>query len=208
MDCMGDLEKFLHASSPEMPLLIKTGLLHVQFESIHPFLDGNGRLGRLLITFLLSAQGALREPTLYLSLYFKTHRRLYYDLLQQVREEGDWELCLEFFLTGIKGTSEQAAATARRILALFEEDRARIETLGRKAPSALRLHQLLQAHPVTSIPAASRKQGATQPTVGKSIDELATLKIVREITGRQRDRVFAYDRYLTILNEGTEPLPP
>ena len=206
--CMGDLETFLHASAPDIPLLIKAGLVHLQFESIHPFLDGNGRLGRLLITFLLCAQGALREPTLYLSLYFKTHRRLYYDLLQQVREEGTWETWLEFFLTGLKETSEQATATARRILALFDEDRARIEALGRKAPSALRLHQLLQTRPITSIAAAVKQLGVTQPTVSKSIDELRGLGIVRETTGRQRDRVYAYDRYLTILNEGTEPLPP
>jgi Fic family protein len=205
---MGDLETFLHASAPDIPLLIKAGLVHLQFESIHPFLDGNGRLGRLLITFLLCAQGALREPTLYLSLYFKTHRRLYYDLLQQVREEGTWETWLEFFLTGLKETSEQATATARRILALFDEDRARIEALGRKAPSALRLHQLLQTRPITSIAAAVKQLGVTQPTVSKSIDELRGLGIVRETTGRQRDRVYAYDRYLTILNEGTEPLPP
>ena len=206
--CMGDLETFLHASAPDIPLLIKAGLVHLQFESIHPFLDGNGRLGRLLITFLLCAQGALREPTLYLSLYFKTHRRLYYDLLQQVREEGTWETWLEFFLTGLKETSEQATATARRILALFDEDRARIEALGRKAPSALRLHQLLQTRPITSIAAAVKQLGVTQPTVSKSIDGLRGLGIVRETTGRQRDRVYAYDRYLTILNEGTEPLPP
>jgi Fic family protein len=207
MACMGDLETFLHASAPDLPLLIKAALIHLQFESIHPFLDGNGRLGRLLITFLLCAQGALREPTLYLSLYFKTHRRLYYDLLQQVREEGTWETWLEFFLTGVKETSEQATATARRILAVFDEDKARIEALGRKAPSALRLHQLLQTRPITSVPAAATRLGVTQPTVSKSIDELRGLGIVRETTGRQRNRVYAYHRYLTLLNEGTEPLP-
>lgn len=207
IECMGDLEDFLHSNRPEMPLLVKAGLVHLQFESIHPFLDGNGRLGRLLITFLLCAQGALHEPTLYLSLYFKTHRRLYYDLLQQVREEGSWETWLEFFLTGIKETSEQAAATARRILALFDEDRVRIEMLGRKTASALRLHQRLQVRPITSISAAARHLGVSQPTVSKSIEELMRLGIVREITGRQRDRVYAYERYLAILNEGTEPLP-
>jgi Fic family protein len=206
-DSMGDLETFLHSHTPHMPLLIKAGLVHLQFESIHPFLDGNGRLGRLLITFLLCAQGALREPTLYLSLYFKAHRRQYYDLLQQVREAGTWETWLEFFLTGVKETSEQATATARQILSLFDDDRARIETLGRKTPSALRLHQLLQARPITSIRAAARQLGVSQPTVSKSMEQLLRLEMVREITGRQRDRLYAYDRYLAILNEGTEPLP-
>jgi Fic family protein len=206
MECMGDFETFLHTKTPDIPLLVKAGLAHLQFESIHPFLDGNGRLGRLLITFLLCAQGALREPTLYLSLYFKTHRRQYYDLLQQVREEGTWETWLEFFLTGVKETSEQATATAHQILALFAEDRSRIETLGRKTPSALRLHQLLQTRPITSIPAAAKQLGVTQPTISKSIEELVGLGIVGEITGRQRDRVYAYNRYIAILNEGTEPL--
>jgi Fic family protein len=206
MECMGNLETFLHTKTPDIPLLVKAALVHLQFESIHPFLDGNGRLGRLLITFLLCAEGALHEPSLYLSLYFKTHRRQYYDLLQQVREEGAWETWLDFFLTGVKETSEQATATARRILALFAEDRSRIETLGRKTPSAMRLHQLLQTRPITSIPAAARRLGVTQPTISKSIEELVGLGIVREVTGRQRDRVYAYDRYITILNEGTEPL--
>jgi Fic family protein len=206
MECMGNFETFLHTKTPDIPLLVKAALVHLQFESIHPFLDGNGRLGRLLITFLLCAEGALHEPSLYLSLYFKTHRRQYYDLLQQVREEGAWETWLDFFLTGVKETSEQATATARRILALFAEDRSRIETLGRKTPSALRLHQLLQTRPITSIPAAAKRLGVTQPTISKSIEELVGLGIVREVTGRQRDRVYAYDRYITILNEGTEPL--
>lgn len=206
MECMGNFETFLHTKTPDIPLLVKAALVHLQFESIHPFLDGNGRLGRLLITFLLCAERALHEPSLYLSLYFKTHRRQYYDLLQQVREEGAWETWLDFFLTGVKETSEQATATARRILALFAEDRSRIETLGRKTPSAMRLHQLLQTRPITSIPAAARRLGVTQPTISKSIEELVGLGIVREVTGRQRDRVYAYDRYITILNEGTEPL--
>ncbi|WP_242678925.1 Fic family protein [Rhodobacter calidifons] len=157
LDLMSDLEAFIHTDTPEMPTLIKAGLVHVQFETIHPFLDGNGRLGRLLITFLLCTQGILKEPVLYLSLYFKTHRRQFYDLLQQVRENGDWETWLEFFLDGIAETSLQASEGAREILALFEADRHRIENLGRPAASALRVHQLLQQKPIIGIPAAAQR---------------------------------------------------
>jgi Fic family protein len=140
---MGELEKFIYTKDLNLSVLIKAALIHVQFESIHTFLDGNGRLGRLLITFLLCAQGALKEPILYLSLFFKSNRQQYYDLLQRVREQGDWEAWLEFFLMGVKETSEQAADTAKLILELFEKDRRRIERLGRPAASALRVHRYL-----------------------------------------------------------------
>ncbi len=206
LDLMSDLEAFIRADTQEMPTLIKAGLVHVQFETIHPFLDGNGRLGRLLITFLLCAQGILKEPLLYLSLHFKTHRRQYYDLLQQVREQGDWETWLEFFLEGIAETSLQASETAREILALFESDQYRIDGLGRPAASALRVHQLLQRKPVTGIPAAAQRLGISPPTIAKSIQHLKDLGIVREITGRQRGRMFVYSDYLGILSRGTEPL--
>ena len=206
MEAMGDLENFVHAGTPDLPLLVKAALVHLQFESIHPFLDGNGRLGRLLITFMLCANGALKEPILYLSLYFKSHRQQYYDLLQRVREQGDWEAWLEFFLTGIKETSDQATETARQILALFEKDRIRIESLGRPAASALRLHQYLQTRPLTTVPAAVSELSLSPPTVRKSVGHLVELGIVRETTGRQRGRLFVYDGYLGILNQGTEPL--
>jgi Fic family protein len=205
-DLMSDLERFIHADTPEIPALIKAGLVHVQFETIHPFLDGNGRLGRLLITFLLCAQTILKEPILYLSLYFKTHRRHYYDLLQQVRERGDWEAWLAFFLEGVAETSVQAADAAREILNLFDSDRGRIEGLGRPAASALRVHQLLQQKPIIAIPDASQRLGISAPTIAKSVHHLERLGILREITGRQRRRLFAYDGYLQILNRGTEPL--
>ncbi len=205
-DLMSDLERFIHADTPEIPALIKAGLVHVQFETIHPFLDGNGRLGRLLITFLLCAQGILKEPILYLSLYFKTHRRHYYDLLQQVRERGDWEAWLAFFLEGVAETSVQAADAAREILNLFDADRDRIEGLGRPAASALRVHQLLQQKPIIAIPDAAQRLGISAPTIAKSVHHLERLGILREITGRQRRRLFAYDGYLQILNRGTEPL--
>ncbi len=206
LDLMSDLEAFIHAETVEIPSLIKAGLVHVQFETIHPFLDGNGRLGRLLITFLLCTQGILKEPILYLSLYFKTHRRKYYDLLQGVRERGDWETWLEFFLDGITETSLQAAEAAREILSLFEADRQRIESLGRPAASALRVHQLLQQKPIVGIPDAALKLGISAPTIAKSIQHLEKLGIIREITGKQRGRMFVYSDYLSILSRGTEPL--
>ncbi len=206
MDLMAGLEEFIHADTPELPFLVKAGLVHVQFETIHPFLDGNGRLGRLLITFLLCTHGILKEPILYLSLYFKSHRQQYYDLLQRVRDQGDWETWLEFFLDGITETSLQAADAAREILRLFEADRHRIEELGRPAASALRVHQILQQKPLIGINEAAEKLKMSQPTVAKSIQHLEELGIVRETTGRQRGRRFVYGEYLNILNRGTEPL--
>ena len=206
MDLMAGLEEFIHSDTPEIPFLVKAGLVHVQFETIHPFLDGNGRLGRLLITFLLCTHGILKEPILYLSLYFKSHRQQYYDLLQRVRDQGDWETWLEFFLDGITETSLQAADAAREILRLFEADRHRIEELGRPAASALRVHQMLQQKPLIGINEAAEKLKMSQPTVAKSIQHLEELGIVRETTGRQRGRRFVYSEYLNILNRGTEPL--
>ena len=206
MDLMAGLEEFIHAETPEIPFLVKAGLVHVQFETIHPFLDGNGRLGRLLITFLLCTHGILKEPILYLSLYFKSHRQQYYDLLQRVRDQGDWETWLEFFLDGITETSLQAADAAREILRLFEADRHRIEELGRPAASALRVHQMLQQKPLIGINEAAEKLKMSQPTVAKSIQHLEELGVVRETTGRQRGRRFVYSEYLNILNRGTEPL--
>lgn len=206
MELMSHLESFIHDDKVEIPSLIKAGLVHVQFETIHPFLDGNGRLGRLLITFILCAQGILKEPILYLSLYFKSHRSRYYELLQGVRERGDWEAWLEFFLDGITETSLQAADAAREILNLFETDRIHIERLGRPAASALRVHQLLQQKPIINIPDAAKKLGISVPTITKSVQHLEDLRIVREITGKQRGRAFAYSGYLEILSRGTEPL--
>jgi Fic family protein len=201
---MGALEVFLHNDRPELPVLVKAALVHVQFETIHPFLDGNGRLGRLLITFLLCAAGVLREPILYLSLYFKTNRQQYYELLDRVRTAGDWETWVEFFLTGVRDTSNQAAETARQILALFDANRRKIEALGRPAPSVLRVHQYVQRNPIITIPATAQKLSISAPTVTKSIEHMRKLGILRETTGKQRHRLFVYDKYLAILNQGTE----
>ena len=206
LESMGSLELFLHSDSPDMPVLIKAGLAHVQFETIHPFLDGNGRLGRLLITFLLCAHNAIREPILYLSLYLKTHRTAYYELLERVRTKGEWEVWLDFFLTGVKETADQAAEAARRIVALFEEHQKKIETLGRPAASVLRVFQYMQRNPIVSIPATAKKIGVSAPTVAKSLEYMRQLGILRETTGRERHRLFVYEPYLAILNEGTEPL--
>ena len=206
IDCMSDLEKFIHEENSGLPLLIKVALVHVQFESIHPFLDGNGRVGRLLITFMLCAQQALKEPTLYLSLYFKRHRKQYYHLLQVVREEGDWESWLQFFLTGVKETADLAYQTASRIVELIETDREKLEKLGRPATSALRVFQYLQTHPVISVPVAVKALELTAPTIRKSIGHLEQENILREVSGRRRDRRYVYEQYLNILSEGTEPL--
>jgi Fic family protein len=205
MRCLGELEHFLHDRST-YPVLLRAALAHVQFETIHPFLDGNGRLGRLLITLMLCEEKALTQPILYLSLYFKTHRARYYELLQDVREKGDWEAWVEFFLEGVIETSEQGVSTAQRLLALFEGDRSKIASLGRAAPSALRLFTELQRSPLVSVPVAAEKLRTSRPTVRKSLEHLQTLGIVRETTGRQRGRVYQYQKYLEILDEGTEPL--
>ena len=206
-ECLDSFERFLNIEDPALPMLIRAGLAHVQFETIHPFLDGNGRLGRLLITLMLCEAGALREPILYLSLFFKARRDDYYRLLQEVRREGNWEAWMEFFLTGVAETAEQATDTARELMALFEADRATIRDLGRVAPSVLRVHDLLQKRPMLTIQSASKQLGLSVPTVGKTLDLLVAAKIVREITGKQRGKVFAYSKYLALLDKGTEPLP-
>jgi Fic family protein len=206
IECMGKLELFFHEDRSDLPVLIRAGLAHVQFETIHPFLDGNGRLGRLLITFMLCEKGVLRDPILYLSLYFKANRGAYYDLLDRVRARGDWEAWLDFFLVGVRDTADQAASAARRIVALFAEHQKQIETLGRPAASVLRVFQHMQRNPIVSIPAAAQKIGISAPTVAKSLDHMQRLGILREITGRERHRLFVYEDYLAILNEGTEPI--
>jgi len=206
LECMSDLERFLHDESPNLPIIVKAGIIHVQFETIHPFLDGNGRLGRLLITFLLCAQGVLREPILYLSLYFKANRAAYYELLDRVRTRGDWEAWLDFFLIGVRDTADQAANAARRILILFEQDQRKIESLGRPAASVLRVFQHMQRNPIVAIPTTAKKIGISAPTVAKSLGHMIELGILHEVTGRERHRLFVYDKYLAILNEGTEPI--
>ena len=203
-DCMAALEKFLHDEPEPTSTLVKAALAHVQFETIHPFLDGNGRVGRLLITLLLCAENVLREPLLYLSLHFKQHRQRYYDLLSEVRTSGDWEAWLDFFGRAVVETAGPAVATARSIVDLFSGDRERLRGLGRAGGSALRVHQELQRRPLATVGWLVPRTGLSTPTVGKALDTLVGEGIAREITGRRRRRVFAYDRYLALLNEGTE----
>lgn len=203
--CMTALERFLHAEDERLPVLVRAGLAHVQFETIHPFLDGNGRVGRLLVTLLLCHAGILHEPLLYLSLYLKQRRADYYALLDRVRRDGDWEAWLAFFLDGVRLTAEGAVETAQRLATMFRDDRARIEPTGRRAGSALRVHEALKARPILSLPAICERTGLSFPAASSAVDLLAEIGMVRELTGKRRNRLFVYDRYLAILNEGTEP---
>ncbi len=205
--CLANLEQFLHSSDPPMSILVKAAISHVQFETIHPFLDGNGRLGRLLITFLFCAEGVLKDPSLYLSLYLKQNRSRYYQLLQEVRTNGNWEEWIEFFLTGIEETATQAVEAARQIVAVLSKDRKTVEESGRAAASALLVFQMLQRRPIISIASAAAALKLSKPTVAKSIDVLVKLGILSEATGRQKGRLFAYQQYIQILGIGTEPLP-
>jgi len=204
MACMGALEKFLHDDPVRTPLLLKAGLAHAQFETIHPFLDGNGRVGRLLITFLLCAEGVLSEPLLYLSLYFKRHRDEYYDRLQRVRTDGDWEGWLKFYFEGIRDVSRQATDTAGRINQLFETDRNKIHELGKAASSAGRVYELFRKKAVLSVSFGTENLNLSRPTVSAAIKRLTDLHIVEPMPGKKRDRLFKYADYISILNEGVE----
>jgi Fic family protein len=204
-DCMGALERFLHEEAATLPVIVRAGLAHLQFETIHPFLDGNGRVGRLLITLLLCHAGVLREPLLYLSLYFKQNRAAYYGHLDAVRRGGDWEAWLVYFLEGVHETAEGAVSTAQRLVALFAEDRERIVPSGRRAGSALRVHDALKQRPLASMQEVCARSGLSFPAVASAMELLVEHGIARELTGKRRNRVFAYDRYLAILSEGTEP---
>ncbi|CAN5672273.1 Fic family protein [soil metagenome] len=205
--CLDALERFMHEDESRLPTVIKAGLLHVQFETIHPFLDGNGRIGRLLVTLYLCVNGVLRKPLLYLSLYLKTHRADYYRLLQEVRERGAWEAWLEFFLDGVAETANQAFDAATRIVGLLKQDRERIAAESVRAGSALRVHELFQKDPFLTSNLLVRRTGLSAPTINSALADLVRMGIVNEVTGRRRDRVFSYRAFLAILNEGTEPLP-
>jgi len=205
-ECMAALERFLHDDSSACSALVRAGLAHVQFESIHPFLDGNGRVGRLLIVLILVDAGLLSRPLLYLSLFLKQHRAEYYRLLDAVRHDGDWEAWIAFFLEGVTQTAQSAVDTAHRLLALFRDDAARITGQGRAVASAQRVFDALRARPLSTIAGLAARTGASVPTVSRAVESLEALGIVKEITGRKRERVFSYARYLDILNEGTEPL--
>ena len=196
----------MHDDQSRLPAVIKAGLIHVQFETIHPFLDGNGRIGRLLVTLYLCVNGVLRKPLLYLSLYLKMHRADYYRLLQEVRERGAWEAWLDFFLAGVAEIANQAFDAATRIVDLFKRDRERITAESERAGSALRVHEYLQQNPFLNANLLVERTGLTAPTINAALADLERLGIVNEVTGRRRGRVFGYTGYLAILSEGTEPL--
>ena len=204
-ECMGELERFLNSDDPGLPTVVKAGLAHLQFETIHPFLDGNGRVGRLLVTLLLSHAGVLRQPLLYLSLFLKQHRQEYYRLLDHVRRTGDWEAWLAFFLEGVQITAEGAVSTARKLNQIFRDNHDQIATsAGRRASSALRVHEALKASVVVSLSEATKRTGLTFPTVSQAMQLLVDHGIAQEFTGRARNRMYCYRKYLAVLNEGIE----
>jgi len=204
--CMAALESFLHDDTGNLPLLLKAALAHVQFETIHPFLDGNGRLGRLLIALLLHHGGLLAEPLLYLSLYLKEHRSVYYELLDRARQQGDWEAWVDFFLEGVEQTARGAVQTAKRLVDLFNADTHRVQQSGRASANALRVLAAVRSRPVLTLKHLRDAHGMTFPTATKAMQALVAAGIARELTGQRRNRVFVYDAYLTILNEGGQPL--
>ena len=204
--CMGSLEQFLHQDDPYLPALVRAGITHVQFETVHPFLDGNGRVGRLLITLMLVHDGILKQPLLYLSLYFKQNRATYYSLLDEVRQTGDWERWLKFFLDGVAETADGAVATAQRLMTLFDQHEQHIGEGARATGSALRVHQALKEQPITSLTQICTLTGLSFHASSAGMGSLQDLGIVTELTGQRRNRVYGYDEYIRILAEGAEPL--
>ena len=199
-ECMDALEHFLHDERQPYPTLVKAALAHVQFETIHPFLDGNGRLGRLLISFILHHDGLLSKPLLYLSLYFKEHRAYYYELLNRIREEGDWELWLDFFLEGVEKSALDAVTTAKKLVDTIKEDEAKIEVVGRQANSMMRCLHIFSHRPIETIKDICNATHLSYPAVSSAIERLESMGIVKEITGKNRNRIYSYDRFLKILN--------
>lgn len=202
-ESMAALETFFHDENMHYPALIKAALAHVQFETIHPFLDGNGRIGRLLIAFILHTEKVLSQPLLYLSLYFKQHRSEYYRLLDQVRTEGDWETWVDFFLDGVEYTATNAVETAGKLVALFQNDEKQVQSLGRGAGTTYRVFRLFCEKPLLNAKQVSKKTGLSFPAAANAIKRMEELGIVKEITGQQRNKVFAYKNYLDIVKEGT-----
>lgn len=199
-EAMADLERFLHADGDGWPIILRAAVAHVQFETIHPFLDGNGRVGRLLIALLLCEARVLSEPLLYVSLYLKRNRQEYYRLLDDVRRDGDWESWIEFFLLGIRETAESAVVTARELMDLVRRDESRLQTAGRWAGSALRVLGILSERPLVTLKEVRRRTGLSAPAVGDAMSRLVEIGIAREITGKRRNRAFAYEAYLATLS--------
>jgi Fic family protein len=202
-ELLGSLEKYLHQNNQLHPL-VRIGLVHVQFETIHPYLDGNGRIGRLLITLLLEHWGLLSSPLLYLSVYFKRHRAEYYRLLNEVRVNGDWEAWLAYFLEGVASVATEALDSARKLHALVGKDRTRLLAAKKSSVFALRLFEILPQHPIVTIPFVVKLLHTTKPTAAKAVSVLENLRVLHETTGRRRDRSFSYESYLGLLKIGTE----
>lgn len=201
-ETLSALERWIHGRD-KLPPLVRAGLAHVQFETIHPFLDGNGRIGRLLITLLLEHWQLLSAPLLYVSLGFKRHRQEYYRRLDAVRTEGDWEGWTSFFLECTRESAEDGVKTAREIFTLVGEDRLKVSGHKAATVTAIRLFDLLPSHPMVTLPRATALLETTQPTAGKAIDVLCRAGVLREITGKRRDRVHAYQAYLDLLARET-----
>jgi Fic family protein len=199
--CMADWERFLNVGAGGLPPLVRTGLAHAQFETIHPFLDGNGRVGRMLIALGMCQQGLMRDPLLYLSLYFRAHRNRYFELLDRTRSHGAWEDWLEFFLTAVQLTADAATDAAQRLMKRFEADQLHIQQLGRVASRSLRVFAEFKKRPVLSATSAATRSHQTYPTANKALSDLERLGIVQELTGGFYGRAFGYSGYLEILNE-------
>ena len=201
LQSLDNLEKFLHSPQP-MPTLIKVGLAHAQFETIHPFLDGNGRTGRLLITFLLCEQNILQRPLLYISYYFKKYRAEYYDRLQAVRDSGNWEGWLKFFLRGVYEVAQEAAATARKIVNLKEEHRQLVlDRMGRRSGNAIALLESLYFKPIFTVEHAEAITNLSYPNANTLIKDLCDIGLLQEITGQKRNRAFSYEPYLAVFQD-------
>jgi len=203
-ELLGRLETYIHGRS-DLPALIRAGLVHAQFETIHPYLDGNGRIGRLLIALCLEHWKLLSSPLLYLSLFFKQHRAEYYRRLDAVRAGGDFEGWLKFFLEGIAVIADEAVAATRDLFALIASDRTKILGAPSTSVTAARLFELLPEHPIVSIAGVVRLLDTTKPTAAKAVDALVQARVLRETTGRRRDRTYGYQAYLDRLRAGTEP---
>jgi Fic family protein len=200
---LSSLERYIH-SAGGLPPLVRVGLIHVQFETIHPYLDGNGRIGRLLIALLLEEWGLLSQPLLYLSLFFKRNLNEYYDRLSRVRTDGDWEGWTAFFLRGVQLVAEEAIESARVLSARAKDDRALVLGQRHATVAAVRLFELLPEQPMVTVKRATRLLATTRPTAAKAIDALVDAGVLSETSGRKRDRVFAYAEYLKLLGQGTE----
>lgn len=205
-DCMAQFERFIHDEHAPYPALVKAALTHVQFETIHPFLDGNGRIGRLLIALILHHSGILAKPLLYLSLFFKQRRDEYYRLLDLVRSDGDWEAWLDFILEGVEQTATGAVQTAHRLVKMFKDDSDRIQRIGRIAATTQRVFEAFRARPILTVKEVGKRTGLSFPAAAKGINNLVKLGLAREMTGKRRNRIFIYNQYLSILSEGTEKI--